>query len=173
MTAEYIELSSDPKALLIRRMVYSVQAEMHRMNGFVRLSALGDKILFGYLKPRHEIGDRICDHFAMRSPGTMVVLGYHSKSWISLFLNGSMQKSTGPGLDATLDALRAIIGSSGCDGGIERLWEAYYSSQYCPERRNIQGFRRRMPKSSLDSAGDSLERNENGTTLNDFGMTLM
>jgi hypothetical protein len=56
--------------------------------------------------------------------------------------------------------------SQDCD--IEVAWKAYYSSQYSPERRNIQAFNRRMPRESLDSAGLEVERNKNGLMLKDF-----
>jgi probable DNA metabolism protein len=168
MNAEYVELSSDPKAVLIRRMVFSVQAEVHRMRGFVRLKALGYRILYGYLKPEHRIGDWICDHFAKRSPSTIIALGNSSQSWVSLYHNGSMQKSRGAGIEDTIKAFQSAMGAMPGDQGIERIWETYYASQYCPERRNLQSFNHRMPKKALSSAGLAIERNENGCTLNDF-----
>jgi hypothetical protein len=48
------------------------------------------------------------------------------------------------------------------------MWKAYYASQYCRERKDIEAFHRRMPKKALDSAGLTVESNKNGATLDDF-----
>lgn len=168
LNARDLELASDRKTLHVRKMVCSVMAETYRMRGFVRLKPLGNGILYGYLKPIHRIGERTCDFFARRSPSTIVALGNSHESWISLYTGHEIFRFHGPSLDSTLRELEAALGCDGDGSEIERIWEAYYSSQYCPERRNIRAFHSRMPESSLDSAGLSLERNKNGCTLRDF-----
>jgi hypothetical protein len=62
--SEDIEVSSDPKVVRIRKMVSSVLSEIYHMRGFVRLKALGNLVLFGYLKPRHKTGSDISRFFA-------------------------------------------------------------------------------------------------------------
>jgi uracil-DNA glycosylase len=168
MSPEYVELSSDPVAVRIRKMVNMVRGESHRMKGFVRLKALGDKILYGYMKPQHRIGDHVCDHFARRSPDTIIVLGYSSQSWISLFSGGHIFRCHGGGIDDALRALQSAVNAGQAGSNIEKIWEIYYASQYCPERRNLKHFSSRMPKKALKSAGLSLEGNKNGKTLQEF-----
>ena len=72
----------------LRKMVYAVMGEVHRMKAFVRLKPLGSQVLYGYLKPRHRIGGHVSDHFARRTPGIIVVLGNGSESWISALPGG-------------------------------------------------------------------------------------
>jgi len=168
LLAQDLELATDPELMQIRKMVYSVLSEVHRMKAFVRLKPLGSHILFGYLKPKHHIGFLICNHFARRNEGDMVVLGNAGQSWISLCLKGSITNLPGGSLSETLDELKRQIDI--CDNGadIEKTWAVYYRSQYCPERRNLQAFSRRMPEMSLKSAGLTLERNKNILTLDEF-----
>lgn len=172
LRARDIEISSDPEVISIRRMVSSVLNEIHRMRSFVRLKPLGPNILYGYMKPRHRIGAYVCDLFALRSKNTIIILGNSTESWVSLCLDQGILRCHGKGLDRTLDEIKSGLNLSerATDGqeSIEEIWKVYYSSQYCPERRNISAFHRRMPKKVLDSAGLEVEQNKNGTTLEDF-----
>jgi probable DNA metabolism protein len=168
LSAEDVELSAHPQAVQIRKMVSSVLMELHKMMGFVRLKPLGPFVLYGYLKPKHKIGSHICSHFARRSPNTIVLLGNGLESWISLCAEKDIFQARGCGLDQSLQELKGAMDGAGRDCDVEEAWRAYYSSQYSPERRNIQAFGRRMPRVSLDSAGLELEKNKNGLTLKDF-----
>lgn len=129
-------------------------------------------MLYGYLKPRHKIGGYVTERFARRSPGVIVVLGHSSESWISLFLGGKMVSQRGDSLAESLEEIKSALICSGGLGqdqeDVAHVWEAYYASQYSPERRNIAAFHRRMPKEALASAGLMLESNKNGVTLDDF-----
>jgi probable DNA metabolism protein len=172
LTAGDLETSPDPKAVRMRKMVYSVRTEIHRMKGFVRLKPLGKHVLYGYLKPRHRTGGYITERFARRSPGVIAVLGHSSESWISIFLDGKMISQQG---DSLAKSLKEIESALNCSEDLNRgredvaaVWETYYASQYSPERRNVAAFHRRMPKEALASAGLILERNKNGVTLDDF-----
>jgi hypothetical protein len=88
ISSNMLEISLRREDVRIRRMVNSVMVEVHRMKAFVRLSALGPCILYGFMKPRHRIGEYICDHFARRNEGLIVVVGNGRESWISLCLDG-------------------------------------------------------------------------------------
>ena len=88
LTAGDVEVSQHLEVARIKKMVYAVMGEVHRMKAFVRLSFLGTSVLYGFFKPRHKIGEQICDHFARRNAGIIVVLGNGSESWISLFREG-------------------------------------------------------------------------------------
>ncbi|HSD56545.1 MAG TPA: DUF4130 domain-containing protein [Methanotrichaceae archaeon] len=170
LTAEDLEISTDPEIVRIRKMVYSVRTEIHRMKGFVRLKPLGLHVLYGYLKPRHRTGGYITERFARRSPGAIVVLGHGSESWISILLGGKMISQHGGGLARSLEEIKSALNCSEDRDreDVAAVWETYYASQYCPGRRNIGAFHRRMPKEALASAGLKLERNKNGVTLDDF-----
>jgi len=153
-----------------------VTNEVHRMKAFVRLSALGPCILFGFLKPRHRIGEIVCDHFARRNEGLIVVVGNGSESWISLCRDGRIWRARGNGLEESLERLKSalITGECGQDEtgadqvDVDGLWHAYYDSQYCPERKNMAAFRRHMPRKDQESAGLRMVQNKRNETLEDF-----
>jgi hypothetical protein len=171
-TAEELDVSSDPDAIRIRRMVGSVQREINRMKGLIRLKSLGPHILYGYLKPRHRIGGYVCDLLAKRSDDTIIILGNIQESWVSLCRNGRIMRCSGKGLSRTLDDISSELSihkdEVGACENLEDIWKVYYKSQYCPERRNISAFHRRIPKKVLYSAGLEAERNKNGVTLESF-----
>ncbi len=170
LTAEDLEVSTKPEIIRMRKMVYSVRTEIHRMKGFVRLKPLGAHVLYGYLKPRHKIGSYIAERFAWRNPGVITVLGYASESWISLYLGdeGRILSGHGKGLTESLEEIKSALGCFKDDWGAEDIWKIYYQSQYCPERRNIEAFHRRMPRKALAAAGSKIEQNKNRKTLEDY-----
>jgi probable DNA metabolism protein len=168
LTAEDVELFPNPEAVGIRKMVRSVLAEIYRMRAFVRLKPLDDRVLYGYLKPRHKTGGDICRFFARRSPFTIIVLGDSLESWISLCAGGRILQGNSGSLERTLEEISSVLGRVEKDRDLEEVWKVYYSSQYSPERRNLRAFHRRMPRSALYRAGLELEQNVNGLTLSDF-----
>lgn len=184
-TARELEVSSSPEAVSLRRMVYAVMGEVHRMKAFIRLQPLGDRVLWGYIKPRHSIGRHISEHFARRNPGTIIVLGNGSESWTAFFRQGRMMRDHGRGLNETLDRLKsalkipekekeadaggadiAVLDANGLDA--DDIWQTYYDSQYCPERKNLQAFRQRMPARDQEAAGLQLMQKKREMTLEDF-----
>jgi len=154
-------------------MVYAVLGEIHRMKAFVRLKSLGPQVLYGYLKPRHRIGGHISDHFARRNPWIIVVLGNSSESWTSLCREDRIMHYHGKGTGETLERLRSALdcpadGPNADNSSVDGLWQVYYDSQYCPERKNLLAFRQRMPKRDQNAAGLRQIQNEKGVTLDDF-----
>ena len=175
LRAEEIDISTDPEIIQIRRMIRSVLNEINRLKGFTRLKPFGPHILYGYLKPQHKIGVYVCDQFARKFNNTIIILGNNKGSWISLCLDKRIMRCAGLGLDKSLDEVKLALSNSEEDkeepGGIEnieKIWQVYYSSQFCPERENISAFHRRMPKKVLNSAGLEVEQNKNGVTLDSF-----
>lgn len=172
LTAEDVEISLHPEAQRIRKMVHAVLGEVHRMKAFVRLSPQGASVLYGFLKPKHRIGEHICDHFARRNAGMIAVLGNGCESWISLCREGRIRRDHGKGLAKTLEKLKAALppeaGANGLDPDVNGLWQVYYDSQYCPERRNLAAFKRHMPRKDQDAAGLRLVQNKRNATLEDF-----
>jgi hypothetical protein len=59
-----------------------------------------------------------------------------------------------------------------CNGkdpsGMDDLWQIYYDSQYCPERKNLAAFKRNMPRRDQEAAGLRLVQNRKNATLDDF-----
>ena len=51
---------------------------------------------------------------------------------------------------------------------LDRLWRAYYDSQYCPERKNLAAFNRHMPRRDQEAAGMRLVHNKRNESLDDF-----
>lgn len=168
LTVEDMELSLDPEVVGIRKMIRGVLAEVYRMRAFVRLKPRDNRVLYGYLKPRHKTGGDICRYFALRSPLTMIVLGNSLESWISLCAGGRVLQGNGDSLEQTLEKISSVLGSAEKNRDPEELWKVYYTSQYSPERRNIKAFHKRMPRNALSRAGLELEQNVNGLTLSDF-----
>lgn len=168
LSAEDLEVSTDARAVQIKKMVAAVVAETHRMKAFVRLRPLGPGILCGYLNPRHRIGERICDHFARRNPGAVIILGNGRETWIGLDRDGKVWREHGAGMAETLDRMGLSLACGAECQDTERLWKAYYESQYVPERKNVSLFRRRMPERDLRSSGLRGLRDVDSTTLDDF-----
>ncbi|MCX6675903.1 MAG: DUF4130 domain-containing protein [Methanothrix sp.] len=163
-----LEMSCDPEMILLRKMVYAVMSEMHKMEAFVRLKPFESYALYGYLKPKHKIGACACDHFARRNPGTMIMLGNSKESWISLLSGGKIQHDHCGSLPQILDRLKSGMEGRDDSEKAEEIWKVYYDSQYSSERRNTALFQSRMPKRYLKCAGVGLERNPCDTSLFDF-----
>jgi hypothetical protein len=51
---------------------------------------------------------------------------------------------------------------------MDDIWQAYYDSQYCPKRKNLQAFQQRMPARDQQSAGLRLVQRRKEMTLEDF-----
>jgi hypothetical protein len=182
LTPLEVETSTDPKVLRIRRMVYSVQGEIHQMRGFVRLAPLGRKVLYGRMSPDHEIGFEVADFFARRFPGTILLLGDECRSWSSLRTEGGFLRSRGGGVaDALEDLGRLMNVEAGegeeeddeeedeeADAGVTDLWEVYYRSQDEPRREGRRPFGGRISRRSLRSAGMETERGRGNKRLEDF-----
>lgn len=181
LQADEVEVSTNHEVVRIKKMVYAAMGEAHRMKAFVRLSSFGASVLYGFFKPRHKIGEHICDYFARRNAGMIIVLGNGRESWTSLCREGKIWRDHGGGMTATLEKLKAALhcgqdGSSSdeasCDckdpSGVEDLWQVYYDSQYCPERKNLAAFKRHMPRRDQEAAGLRLMQNRKNATLDDF-----
>jgi probable DNA metabolism protein len=168
LTAGDVEVSQHLEVARIKRMVYAVMGEVHRMKAFVRLSFLGTSVLYGFFKPRHKIGEQICDHFARRNAGIKVVLGNGSESWISLFREGRIWRDHSGGMAETLEKLKSALHCTEDESNVESLWQVYYDSQYCPERKNLVAFRRHMPRRDQEAAGLRMVQNKKNATLEDF-----
>jgi probable DNA metabolism protein len=173
LTPEEVEVCIHPEVARIKRMVYAVLGETHRMKAFVRLQPLGDRVLYGFFKPRHKIEEHICDTLARRNAGIIVVLGNGSESWISLCGEGRICRNHSGGMAKTLEKLKSALHESEDETylrnlDVEGLWQVYYDSQYCPERKNLAAFRRQMPRRDQDSAGLRLVQNTKNVTLDSF-----
>ena len=168
-----VEVCIHPEVARIKRMVFAVLGEAHRMKAFVRLSFLGTCVLYGFIKPRHRIGEHICDTLARRNAGIIVVLGNGSESWISLCREGRIWRNHSGGMAITLERLKGALhcseeGSSEDRSSVEELWQVYYDSQYCPERKNLAAFHRHMPRRDQEAAGLRLIQNKKNVTLDNF-----
>ena len=160
----------------MRKMADEVMGEAHRMKAFVRLSSSGPFVLYGFLKPRHRIGEHICEHFARRNTGIIVVLGNGRESWICLCRDGRIWQKHGRGLEESLKRFKSVmhidndrqneIGQDDLD--VDRLWGIFYDSQFCPERENLAEFHRHMPRRDQEAAGLRLVNKRKEVSLEDF-----
>jgi hypothetical protein len=156
-------------------MVFAVLGEAHRMKAFVRLQPLGARVLYGFFKPRHKIEEHICDTLASRNAGIIVVLGNGRESWISLCREGRIWRNHSGEMAIALEKLKTAMhcsedGSSEDRSSVEELWQVYYDSQYCPERKNLAAFHRHMPKRDQEAAGLRLVQNKKNATLDNFSI---
>jgi hypothetical protein len=87
-------------------------------------------------------------------------------------------------MNATLEGLRSALdrpadgpNMDNCNAGnlknvsslnLDDLWQVYYDSQYCPERKNLAVFHSRMPRRDQEAAGLRLVQNKKEITLEDF-----
>jgi len=184
LTPREVETSTDPKVLRIRRMVYSVQGEIHRMRGFVRLEPFGGRVLWGRMSPDHEIGFEVADFFARRFPGTIILLGDEKRSWSSLRTDAGFLRFRGGGVTGALEELGRLMdvgadegekegekedeAEDEADAGVSDLWEVYYRSQDEPRRDGGGPFGGRISRRSLKSAGMATERGRGNKRLGDF-----
>ena len=137
---------------------------------------LGPYILYGFLKPRHRIGEHICEHFARRNAGIIIVLGNVGESWICLCRDGRIWRERGSSLSECLEGLKSAlrrdngqpneIGRDDLD--VDHLWQIFYDSQYCSERENLAAFRRHMPRRDQEAAGLRLVNKRKEASLEDF-----
>ncbi len=167
LSREEVEFSTDPEVIRIRGMVNSVLAENHMMKAFVRLKPQGEKILYGYMKPEHDIWALVGRFFAKRFPGTVIVLGNNLLSHVFLFDGNAVNHSKTRSLTMTLKDLKKLLGKTEA-GNTEALWEAYYWSQYRPEAKNTRYFKQNVRAKYVKSAGITAETDSGGTRLEDF-----
>ncbi len=188
LTPLEVETSTDPKVLRIRRMIYAVQGEIHRMRGFVRLEPFGRRVLWGRMSPDHDIGLEVADFFAKRFPGTIILLGDERRSWSSLRTESGFLRSRGGGVASALEELDSLMNVEAdegkgekddeeeedeedevdADGGVTDLWEVNYRSQDEPRKEGRRPFGGRISRRSLRSAGMETERGRENKRLADF-----
>jgi len=162
-----IEFSTDSFRIRVRKMVNSVLSENHMMKAFVRLKPQGEKVLFGYMKPTHDVWQMVGTFFAKRFPGTIIVLGNNTRSWISFYDGKELKHSKGESLTKTMATLQTALGNCGTKDPSE-LWNAYYWSQFRREAKNTQYFKHNMPEKYTRETGIRAETDSGGTTLDDF-----
>ena len=168
LTAEELETAVDDEMIKIRKMVRSVRNEIHKMRGFVRLKSLNEKVMYGYMDPNHDIGFDVADLLARRFPGTIIVLGNSSRSWVTVFTGDEIKERTENNLKETLNRFENIYSTEKEEDDREDVWETYYKSQYTPERKNKKLFEKNMPKKHLESAGNKTERRFKSSSLEDY-----
>lgn len=162
-----IDSATDPEVLKLRRMVNAVMNEMHLMRAFVRLTPLGDRILYGKMKVKHNIGGAVARLLAKRNPGLIIVVGSSAESWTALYWKGKFACKAGKGLTRTLNELKEMIDADG-EEPLEDLWDTYYWSQYCDKRKNIRYFNSNMPKMYRKAARLKTEKNTRTKSLLDY-----
>ncbi|MDY1591988.1 MAG: DUF4130 domain-containing protein [Methanofastidiosum sp.] len=163
-----LNTSTDSEILKIRRKVGEVRSEIHRMMGFVRFNLINDKILFGYMKPKHRIGRLVTDIFARRFQKNMIILGNEHRVWISYYCANSYKRyEDSRSLNEIIEKVKLLIDLDN-EVDIEKIWKVYYDSQYIKERENHKLFYKNMPKKHLKSTGNSIELKLNTKTLDDY-----
>lgn len=115
----------------------TVQHEVHRMLGFVRFAAKGDRLLVTKPQLEHNTADLILRGFQPRYPDHKLVLlldGYA----VSIY-NYQLNKEAA---EPYLDCLE--------DNATKDVWKHYYQSQYIETRPNIALAQQRIPQKYWD-----------------------
>ncbi len=167
LCSQQLDVSTDLEHIRIRKMVNSVLTEIHLMRAFVRLSPIGEKVLYGYIKPKHDIVPRVGYFLSRRFPNTIIILGNNTRSWISINNNGKTTRSKGGPLSETVERVKDQMADNK-EADTEDLWKTYYWSQYIDDRRNVKYHKKNMPKKHMDATGIKVARNQNKITLDDF-----
>ncbi len=162
-----VDISMDPEVIKIRRMVNSVLGENHMMKSFVRLKPQGQKVLFGYMKPQHDVWLLVSTFFAHRFPDTVIVLGNNTKSWVTIYDGNTIKHSQAKSLTSTLKELEDIFGESDVEEPKE-LWDTYYWSQYRPEAKNTKYFKQNVRQKYMKAVGLHADTDSGLKTLDDF-----
>lgn len=162
-----VNISMEPEVIKIRKMVNSVLGENHMMKAFVRLKPQGEKVLYGYMKPQHDVWPLVGKFFARRFPDTVIVLGNNTKSWVFIYDGKSIKTSQAKSLASTLNELEEIFGESDVEAP-EELWDTYYWSQYRPEAKNTRYFKQNVRQKYMKAVGLHADTDSGGTTLDDF-----
>ncbi len=163
-----LNISADPEIVKIRKKVREVKSEIHRMRGFVRFNSIGNKILFGYMRPENKIGRLVTDIFAKRFQKNIVILGNKNKVWASYYSDKEYKRyEDSKNLNELLDEVRSLV-KSDKEIDIEEIWQVYYDSQYIKERENHKLFYKNMPKKYLKSTGNGIEGRLNTKTLDEY-----
>ncbi|MCC7573077.1 MAG: DUF4130 domain-containing protein [Candidatus Methanofastidiosum sp.] len=163
-----LNISADSGIVKIRRKIGEVRSEIHRARGFVRFNSINDKVLFGYIKPEHNIGRLVADIFARRFQKNIIILGNEHKVWVSYYSNMSyLRYETSKSLNEIIEEVKFLVNSD-AEMNIEKIWEVYYKSQFVKERENHKLFYKNMPKKHLKSAGNNIELRLNTKTLDEY-----
>lgn len=163
-----LNTSADREIVKIRRKVGEIRSEIHRMRGFVRFNSINGNILFGYMKPKNNIGRLITDIFAKRFQENIIILGNEKKVWISYYCkNIHHRHEESRNLSEVINEVKSLVGNNQ-EIDTKRIWEVYYNSQYIKERENHKLFYKNMPKKHLKSAGNDFELRLNSSTLDEY-----
>ena len=142
-----LEIDISDKGRRARRMISSVRSEIRHMKGLVRLRPLGNAILYGYIKPHHNIMGHIAGYFAMRFPYTVIILGNSVSSHVAYYGKTLNDFAVSAPLREVINEMESIAGEK--DDIADEIWKAYYSCYQEIETRQW----RRMPSVHLKSAG--------------------
>ncbi|KYC54331.1 MAG: hypothetical protein AMQ74_00083 [Candidatus Methanofastidiosum methylothiophilum] len=163
-----LNISADQEIVKIRRKVGEIRSEIHRMRGFVRFNSLNENILFGYMKPKNNIGRLITDIFAKRFQENVIILGNEKKVWISYYSKNIYHRhEESRNLSEIVEEVKTLINNYQ-EIETNKIWEVYYNSQYIKERENHKLFYKNMPRKHLKSAGNDIELRLNSSTLDEY-----
>jgi len=163
-----LNISADQEIVKIRRKVGEIRSEIHRMRGFVRFNSLNENILFGYMKPKNNIGRLITDIFAKRFQENVIILGNEKKVWISYYSKNIYHRhEESRNLSEIVEEVKTLINNYQ-EIETNKIWEVYYNSQYIKERENHKLFYKNMPRKHLKSADNDIELRLNSSTLDEY-----
>lgn len=136
----YVLCKVSREAKKFRDWARQVKFERHRAVAFIRLRPIEQKhALFGEFEVKHKTHDLIMLHFMERFPNYTIIISFGDFALI-----GKDKQIYKGEIDEGIKASR-FQGIEVKDE-FEKLWLAFYKSQYIPERRNLTYLKRMLPK---------------------------
>lgn len=137
---EYVTSKVSDEARKFREQARSVQRELHRMHGFVRLTPCGDgEIMAGYAEPEHDIGDLIVARFRKRYQNKVVIIATTDNTYVGDEQGIYISENCNEDLPQTKEQKE-----QGND--FEEYWLTYYKSQFIKSRKNRRLAMQNLPK---------------------------
>jgi probable DNA metabolism protein len=118
------------------KLARAVGAEKYRATAFIRLQPIDQhRVLYGEFAIEHQTAELIMLHFMKRFPRYNIMIVFGNDVYIGRDKEIYREKVN-----------RKKIEVPQAPDDFERLWLAFYRSQYIPERRNIKYLKRMIPQ---------------------------
>ncbi|HVN66948.1 MAG TPA: DUF4130 domain-containing protein [Candidatus Sulfotelmatobacter sp.] len=132
----YVLCKVSVEAKKFMRYARAVGAEKYRATAFIRLQPIDQhRVLYGEFAIEHQTAELIMLHFMKRFPRYNIMIVFGEEVFIGRDKEIFRQKIG----RKKIEVPQAL-------DDFERLWLAFYRSQYIPERRNIKYLKRMVPQ---------------------------
>ena len=132
----YVLCKVSNEARKFMKLARAVGVEKYRATAFMRLQPIDQhRVLYGEFAIEHQTAELIMLHFMKRFPKYNIMIVFGDEVYVGRDKEIFRQKIN----QKKIDLPKA-------PDDFERLWLAFYRSQYIPERRNIKYLKRMIPQ---------------------------